>query len=66
MLISQFTFKSIGYLNLGGWNAGSGAYSTMATDPMKRKIFVDSLEDFLDQYDFDGVDLDWVSLKFEN
>ena len=38
----------------------------MATDPMKRKIFVDSLEDFLDQYDFDGVDLDWVSLKFEN
>jgi len=46
-------------ISIGGWNAGSGAYSVMAADPEKRKTFVDSLSEFLDTYDFDGVDLDW-------
>ena len=46
---------------LGGWNAGSGAYSHMAEDPEKRKTFIDSLSEFLDLYAFEGVDLDWVS-----
>ncbi len=44
---------------LGGWNAGSGAYSTMAEDPEKRKVFIDSVMDFLETYPFDGVDFDW-------
>lgn len=34
----------------------------MAADPQKRKTFIDSLSDFLDTYQFDGVDLDWVRL----
>jgi len=46
-------------ISIGGWNAGSGAYSTMAADPEKRKTFIDSLGEFLDTYHFDGVDLDW-------
>ena len=50
------------YLPIGGWNAGSGSYSMMAADPQKRKTFIDSLSDFLDTYQFDGVDLDWVRL----
>ena len=36
----------------------------MAEDPEKRKIFIDSLSEFLDMYAFEGVDLDWVSTVF--
>ena len=32
----------------------------MAADPIKRKTFVESVAEFLDKFDFDGVDLDWV------
>jgi len=46
-------------ISIGGWNAGSGAYSHMAEDPEKRKTFIDSLSEFLDMYAFEGVDLDW-------
>ena len=34
----------------------------MAADPIKRKTFVESVAEFLDKFDFDGVDLDWVRL----
>merc|ERR1711953_1303799 len=46
-------------ISIGGWNAGSGAYSDMAADPIKRKNFVETVAEFLDKFDFDGVDLDW-------
>ena len=44
---------------IGGWNEGSKKYSAMAKDPEKRKAFVDSVINFLEHYNFDGLDLDW-------
>ena len=32
----------------------------MAADPQKRASFISSLDEFLNIYHFDGVDLDWV------
>jgi len=42
----------------GGWG-GSGGFSDMAATPENRKIFVDSVVEFLKKYDLDGLDLDW-------
>nr|AQZ26770.1 chitinase 2 [Tigriopus japonicus] len=46
-------------LAIGGWNEGSKKYSDLAADPEKRKVFVQSVVDFLQQHNFDGLDLDW-------
>ncbi|XP_013781598.1 chitinase-3-like protein 1 [Limulus polyphemus] len=44
---------------IGGWNEGSVKYSNMAANPASRKVFIDSVVQFLKQYKFDGLDLDW-------
>ncbi|KAH9416601.1 Cht9p [Dermatophagoides pteronyssinus] len=44
---------------IGGWNEGSVKYSNMAANPESRKTFVNSVMDFLERYDFDGLDFDW-------
>lgn len=44
---------------MGGWNAGSGAFSSMVASTESRLLFVNSAIDFLRKYDFDGLDLDW-------
>ncbi|KPM07813.1 Sar s 15 allergen (chitinase-like protein) [Sarcoptes scabiei] len=44
---------------IGGWNEGSTKYSQMAANPESRKVFVQSVLDFLERYDFDGLDMDW-------
>jgi len=46
-------------LAIGGWNEGSERYSTMAKDEAKRRTFVMSAVKFVDQHNFDGLDLDW-------
>lgn len=45
--------------SVGGWTL-SDPFFSMAQDPAKRKIFVDSMIDFIKKYDFfDGIDIDW-------
>lgn len=44
---------------IGGWNEGSKKYSAMARDPEKRKLFAQSVVSFLQEHNFDGLDLDW-------
>jgi len=44
---------------LGGWYEGSEKYSDMARDPGLRKRFIASVVEFLDKWDFDGIDMDW-------
>lgn len=46
-------------LAIGGWNEGSIKYSAMASSPSDRAAFIRSVLDFLDKYNFDGLDLDW-------
>ncbi|CAG9573348.1 unnamed protein product [Danaus chrysippus] len=44
---------------IGGWNEGSRKYSVMASKNETRAKFVQSVVQFLDTYNFDGLDLDW-------
>ena len=46
-------------LSIGGWNTGSGQWSQMAIDPMKRKTFIDSAVMMAETFNFDGIDFDW-------
>lgn len=44
---------------IGGWNEGSDKYSMMVRNPNSRKEFVESVIEFLEEHDLDGLDLDW-------
>ena len=46
-------------ISLGGWYEGSEKYSDMAANPTYRQQFIQSVLDFLQEYKFDGLDLDW-------
>lgn len=46
-------------LAMGGWTAGSLIYSNMASTAANRKEFIDSAIDWLREYNFDGLDMDW-------
>ncbi|GGH30725.1 glycosyl hydrolase family 18 protein [Paenibacillus segetis] len=45
-------------LSIGGWTLSEG-FSWMASDTTRRKAFVDSVVRFLEEFDFDGIDIDW-------
>ena len=47
------------FLSIGGWNSGSEQWSWMASDPERRKIFIDSVMKFVSTFDWDGIDFDW-------
>ncbi len=42
---------------VGGW--GGEGFSDMAATPAGRQIFVDSVVDYIEEHDLDGIDLDW-------
>ncbi|CAK1552087.1 unnamed protein product [Leptosia nina] len=47
-------------LGLGGWNDSAGdKYSRLVNNAGARRKFIVHALDFLDQYEFDGLDLDW-------
>jgi len=45
---------------IGGWNDSEGdKYSRLVNNPAARRKFVDHVVGFVEQYNFDGLDLDW-------
>ena len=44
-------------LSVGGW--GVGGFSPAVSTPEKREIFAQSLIDIVNDYGFDGIDMDW-------
>ena len=45
--------------SIGGWSL-SGYFSAVAADPIKRKVFIDSIVDFFERFPmFVAVDIDW-------
>lgn len=45
--------------SVGGWNFGSTKFSKMVSSSSSRSAFITSLKSVLQQYQFDGVDIDW-------
>ena len=47
-------------LAIGGWNDSAGnKYSRLVSDPQARRNFNKKALEFLEKYNFDGLDLDW-------
>ncbi|CAF0746969.1 unnamed protein product [Rotaria sp. Silwood1] len=44
---------------VGGWTAGSEAFNNILTNSTTRTIFIRQTKEFLHQWNFDGIDLDW-------
>ena len=44
-------------LSIGGW--GADGFSQACSSKENRKIFVDSISEFVKKYQIDGIDLDW-------
>ncbi|XP_050074571.1 chitinase-3-like protein 1 [Anopheles maculipalpis] len=44
---------------IGGWNAGTANFRTVAANPQLRATFARNAVSFLQQYRFDGMDIDW-------
>ena len=53
------------WLSIGGWDFSDNGTETqavwgdLASSPAKRQSFIDRLENFMVEWGFDGVDLDW-------
>lgn len=46
-------------LAVGGWDAGSKQFSNMVSSSSNRKTFIKSCLSTIEEYKFDGIDLDW-------
>jgi chitinase len=53
------------FVSIGGWTfsdndtATQPVFGDIAADATKRQIFANNVVKFLDQYGFDGLDIDW-------
>jgi chitinase len=45
--------------SVGGWDAGSQIFSDLTSKRDSRKTFIKSLQSFLKEHSFDGIDIDW-------
>ncbi|XP_062561073.1 endochitinase-like [Armigeres subalbatus] len=45
---------------VGGWKHGGAKFSKMAASRERRKIFVQSVVNFLEEYGFDGLEIAWL------
>ncbi|KAK9881823.1 hypothetical protein WA026_017335 [Henosepilachna vigintioctopunctata] len=59
--VTAFKAKGIKVLiAIGGWNDSAGdKYSKLVNNPTSRKRFITHVVDFIEQNNFDGLDLDW-------
>lgn len=46
-------------LFIGGWGKNANGFSAMAKDPAKRQLFCSECVRICDEYNLDGVDIDW-------
>ncbi|XP_072382080.1 chitinase-3-like protein 1 [Diabrotica undecimpunctata] len=46
-------------LSLGGWNEGSKNFSIVAADPSKRQRLARECLALIEEYGYDGIDIDW-------
>jgi chitinase len=47
-------------LSIGGWNNGdASAFSTLSSSPTTRATFVAAVVSLIDQFQLDGIDIDW-------
>lgn len=53
---------------VGGWSGGpiDPAFEALAADPHTRSAFIDNMVAFVDQYQLDGVDIDWEYPRAES
>ncbi|KAI8100104.1 glycosyl hydrolases family 18-domain-containing protein [Halteromyces radiatus] len=58
LIRSAHTANTKVLLSIGGWT-GSEKFSPMVASPVLRKRFIDWNLDFIEQYNTDGVDIDW-------
>lgn len=48
------------FLSVGGWDAGGEVFSNMVAHTFSRRAFINSAISTMEQYGFDGIDIDWV------
>lgn len=46
-------------ISVGGWDAGGEVFSDLAASASKTSAFVSSAISFMQDNDFDGIDIDW-------